>query len=287
MVITSNPGLIAFESVVKFSTVHAAAQHLGLTQTAITKRIHLIEKELKVSLFLRSRRGMSLTPEGKALLQLCKAGLELEGQFMAQLQGSARQDTSITIMGPTSAIATRVSEDCSTIYERYPFLNLNLQSDDHSDLIEKIRRGDADLAIVDPNKVPNEMDGKILKPDKYILVACPMWKGRRLQDIIENERIIDFYESDKMTQNYLKHFNIDVEAKRPRIYINQNHALISYFKKGIGYGTLTESVAKPFLDSGELISLNRGQAMEDKLALAWYPRTYKSDFFSDLVKSIK
>jgi len=39
-----DPQLIAFEAIVKEGTVHAAADTLYLTQTAVTQRIHLLEE---------------------------------------------------------------------------------------------------------------------------------------------------------------------------------------------------------------------------------------------------
>ena len=59
--------LQAFVSVARQGTVHGAAAELYLTQTGITQRIRAIEKELKTTLFLRSRKGMTLTQEGEAL----------------------------------------------------------------------------------------------------------------------------------------------------------------------------------------------------------------------------
>ncbi|MEZ0392189.1 MAG: hypothetical protein ACAH59_08245, partial [Pseudobdellovibrionaceae bacterium] len=77
-------------------------------------------------------------------------------------------------------------------------------------------------------------------------------------------------------------------SKRPdRLYVNENAALIRMFSVGIGFGTLTESIAKPFIESGDLIKLNRGQMFEDPLALVWYPRHEKSDYFQDIIRSIK
>ncbi len=287
MVISKNALLAAFEKVARLGTVHAAAKALGVTQTAVTKRIHSLENTLSVNLFLRSRRGMALTDEGRALLQFCKAGFELEGHFMSKIKGAGRQEVSVILTGPTSALSTRIAENCEPLYAKYPFLRLHLQSDDHSDLIEKVRRGETDLAVVDPDIVPNEMDSKVLKSDRYLLVATPSWKKRRLQDILESERIIDFYESDQTTKKYLKTFGIESLVKQSRLFVNENQALIRYFMSGVGFGTLTESVAKPFVDSGKLFCLNRGQAMEDRLALVWYPRPHKSEFFEELVRLVK
>lgn len=279
--------MVAFEKVVELKTLHAAADHLRISQAAMTKRIQSLERDLKVTLFLRSRRGMSLTEEGKALLQYCKSTHEAEGHFLSQISGSRSQEISLRIVGPTSAISSRVARDCEPLYAKYPFLRLHLKSDDHSNLIEVVRRGEGDLVIVSPQQVPLEMESKILRPDRYLLVASKKWKSRDLQDVIENERIIDFYESDETTTKYLKKFRLDKHARKSRLYINENEALVRMFISGVGYGTLTESVAEPHLKSGALVALNREQVLEDPLALAWYGRSREMSYFDDLIRSIK
>ena len=119
------------------------------------------------------------------------------------------------------------------------------------------------------------------------LVASKKWKGRRLQDIISNERIIDFSNEDPTTLNYLKHFNLIKHLSRKRIYTNNNETLIQLFIKGIGFGTLTREVAEPYLKSGKLISLNKSQHLEDPIALTWYPRSEAPSYFKDIISSIK
>src|SRR5437016_5040986 len=109
MTIIRNPLLDAFEAIARLGSAHAAADELHVTQTAITQRIQALERGLGMTLFLRSRRGMSLTDEGKALLQFCRAGRELEGRFLAQVSGQDRQLVSLRIVGPTSAISTRIA----------------------------------------------------------------------------------------------------------------------------------------------------------------------------------
>lgn len=287
MVIIKNPLLIAFEKVASLRTIHAAANDLGLTQAAVTKRIQALESELGVTLFLRSRRGMSLTHEGDALLQYCKFTQEAEGELLSKIKGEDRQETELTIVGPTSAIATRIAENCIPLYQKFPYLRLHLKSEDHANLVEMIKRGEADLAIVPHALVPHAMDSKVLKPDKYFLVASSEWKGRELKDILREERIVDFYESDRTTRDYLKHFGLEKFVARERLFVNENEALISFFKSGVGYGTLTESVAKPALDEGSLIRLNKGQAMEAPLALTWYPRSKRAAYFDELIRAIK
>ena len=287
MVVLKNPLLLAFERVAYLKTVHAAALDLGLTQAAITKRLRLLESELGTTLFLRSRRGMGLTEEGKALLQFCKVSNEAEGQLISKLKGGSLMDINFTIAGPTSAIAGRINKDCLHLYTKYPQLKLHFQSEDHANLVEMIRQAKADFAIVPPNLVPNEMDSKVLRPDRYLLVGSPKWKERSMLEILEFERIIDFYENDTTTLNYLSKFGLEKSKRPDRLYVNENTALIRMFAAGIGFGTLTEDTAKPYIENGELIKLNRGQVFEDPLALTWYPRQEKSDYFQDIIRSWK
>lgn len=287
MGITLNPLLLAFSAVARTGSTAAAATELGLTQTAVTKRVQALENEISITLFLRSRKGMKLTEEGNALLRHCQSLLELESVFISQVTGKDRAEKTLTIAGPTSAISTRVAQLCTKIYRQHPSLNLHLRSEDHLDGIELIRRGEADFALVPPESVPNEMEGKSLQPDRFLLLACAAWKGRRLQDILENERIIDFNPKDPFTRNYLKKFGLLSHVKRSRLYVNENEALIHLFCEGIGYGVLTETVARPYLENGRLIALNRGQTLEEPLALAWYPRTQAPDYFTALIQALR
>lgn len=287
MVILKSPGLETFLSICELKTVHAAAMKLGVTQAAATKRLKALEGDLEVTLFLRSRRGMSLTHEGKALLNFCKQTSELEGQFVESIKGAIRTDVSLTLVGPTSALSTRIAKNCAELYQKYSFLRLHLQSDDHSNLVEVIRRGEADVAVVSPSLVPNEMQSKVLKPDRYVLVGPRAWRKRSLPEVLKNERIIDFYETDMTTRRYLEHFKLEKFIRKQRLFVNENEALIQFVSSGIGFATLTESVARPHILNGELVALNEGQILEDPLALVWYPRSRKLPYFEDLIRSIK
>jgi len=287
MVTLKNPLLIAFETVAALKTVHAAAAKLGLTQAAITKRIKALESELGITLFLRSRRGMSLTEQGSALLHYCRMIQEAEGQLLSGMFSDERKDVSLTIVGPTSAISSRIVDNCLSSYAKYPFLRLHLRSDDHSNLVEILKRGEADLAVLSPDQVPNEMESKLLRSDKYMLVGPAKWRNRDLKEILEQERIIDFYDDDETTMKYLKKYQLDGLVKKERIFANENDSLIKMFIAGVGFGTLTESIAAPYLEKKQLIRLNKGQVLEEPLALAWYFRSRKIDYFDDLVRSIK
>lgn len=282
-----SPNLQAFLAIAKQGTVHGAAATLHLTQTGVTQRIRALEKELGTTLFLRSRKGMKLTQEGESLLRYCRAAGELEGGALSQIQKSGSEHAVfLTIAGPTSVMTARIADLCAPLFKRWPELQLNFLVSDSANRVQLVRNGEAALAIVPPEEVPNEMDSKMLRPDRYLLVASPKWKGRRLSDILEKERLIDFEEGDATSLNYLKKFGL-AKQLRPRLFANNNEMIVNFFRRGIGFGTLTQEIAKPELEAGRLIALNSGLAMEDPLALVWYPRPELPLYFKDIVSSIK
>ena len=58
-----------FYEVANAKNISLAAQHLCLTQPTVTKYIQNLEQELQCKLFLRSRKGVTLTAEGQMLLR--------------------------------------------------------------------------------------------------------------------------------------------------------------------------------------------------------------------------
>lgn len=280
--------LQAFLAITRQGTVHGAANELHLTQTGVTQRIRSLEKELEATLFTRSRKGMKLTTEGEALLRYCKGAEDLEGEALSQISnGGKDKPVYVTIAGPTSIMTARIVEQCKSLYFDWPNLNLNYIITDLDERLNLVRSGQVTMAIIPPEQVPNEMDSKKLKPDRYVLVASPSWKGRRILDILENERVIDFDETDPTTLNYLKKFNLSGSLKRNRLYVNNNEAIIKLFCAGVGFGTLTQEIARPFLASGDLITLNGGAIMDEHLALVWYPRKETPSYFKAITNRIK
>ncbi|MCD8331574.1 MAG: LysR family transcriptional regulator [Oscillospiraceae bacterium] len=56
-----------FYFVAQYGSITTAAQRLYVTQPTVTKAVHKLEEQLNCALFVRTRRGVRLTPEGELL----------------------------------------------------------------------------------------------------------------------------------------------------------------------------------------------------------------------------
>ena len=231
---------------------------------------------------------MKLTSEGFVLLKYCLGARELSGRTLNELKNSAHEyDVELRIAGPTSIISGRVIPQLKSIFSRWRHLNLQFIIDDRENRLELIKQGHADIVVLYPHQVPNELDSKLVKPDEYFLLGHPSWKNRPLKEIIQNERLFAFHVDDSTSLNYLKTFELLQFLKRPRLYVNENLALSTLLCEGVGFGLLSREIAQPFLDSNRLIKLNHGKIMKDPLAIAWYPRNEMPDYFQEIIRSLK
>ncbi len=282
-----SPSLEAFWAVVQKGTVLEAAKIVNLTQTGVTQRIRGLEKQLGVTLFTRSRKGMRLTSEGESLLRYVQAARDLEGDTLAKLSGKKSSAiVNICFSGTSTLMRSRIIPRVSAVLKKYPQLRVRFDLTDTDSILGKLKTGFAQIAALPANQVGLELDSKMLAPEKYILVGPPSWKKRTLTDILETECIIDFDPNDTVTFDLLKKYKLYKKARSERHFANNIDALTSMIQQGVGYSVLTSEFAADFIKKGTLISLDKDMFLDDSVALAWYPRAEMPTYFKDLIDSI-
>lgn len=286
-IILLDPHLEAFMAVAKHKSIHGGARSIHLSQTAVTQRMHSLESKLETCLFVRSRHGVTLTPEGEALLRYCHTVVDLSGEALAHIVGAGTSTAiQIAVTGPTSVMTSRIIPQCLTVMKKFPQLRINFDVNDTDHRITSLRAGYSQFAVVEPEHVAKEMEVKRLKPERYLLVCSKAWKKRTLRDIVQSERIIDFDESDAMSFNYLKQYDLFKLARLERLFVNNTESLAKMIMEGYGYGVLSEEFSKPYLNKNQIIALNGGKAYENQIVLAWYARPEPPVYFSGLIKAI-
>ena len=282
-----SPPLEAFWAVVRKGTVQDASYILGITQTGVTQRIRSLEKQLQTTLFIRSRKGMKLTSEGEALLQFVKSSLEIEGMALSKIQRAAKDSiTEVSISGPSSILRSRVIPNLINLKSSYPLLRFRFDLSDTENNVDKLKTGFCDFALLEHHHITREMDSKILKAERYCLYGPASWKRLLLPNILKNESIIDFDQNDLMTFNLLDKYKLKTQAHKERHYANNTDALISMIAGGLGYSVLSEEFAQSYVKQGHIIKLAPQLFYDFKIALAWYPRNEKPDYFQSIIKSL-
>lgn len=165
--------LRAFLAVAQQQSFSLAANQLKLTQSAVSKRIALLEEQLSSLLFDRVGRQVHLTEAGHTLLPHAKQLLEDSEKtilLMKEQQGA---------IGGTLRIATshhigvhRLPPFLKTYTQQYPDVHLELQFLDSEQAIQAIFQGDFDLALITlPEEKKNDGSDPI---QQHVLWHDPM-----------------------------------------------------------------------------------------------------------------
>lgn len=282
-----DPQLQAFMAICREGSVHAAAESLHITQTAATQRLKGLEAKLDVSLFVRSRRGMKITAEGKELLRYCKTIESLGTETLSKIQGTGdRASVTLAINAPSSTMQAKVMPIVKQLYEEFPEVRLQMNYDDSHQGVAALKSGAVQFAIIEQHQLTKELSSKPLTSENYVLVATKQWQHRSLDDIIKHEPIVDFNKSDNLTFSYLKTFHLIQDINEERHYANHPEAIAELVVDGLGYTVLEESFLEHLPQRDELLVLNEGNIYKNEVALAWYPRPRMPDYMKQFIQLI-
>lgn len=90
-----------------------------------------------------------------------------------------------------------------------------------------------------------------------------------------------------MTFNLLDKYRLKSQTITERHFANNTDALVSMIAGGLGYSALAEEYATPFVKRSELIKLGEDYFCDFKIALAWYPRHEKPEYFQAIINNLK
>lgn len=136
-------------------SITRAAAALGIAQSALSRQIRLLEDELGLLLFHRSRRGIELTEDGQRLRAATAAPLrQLELAVQYAGSPSARLDRGV-VLGVLDTAAELVSAPLlGQLARAFPDVEFSLVVGATDRLVESMLRGSVDIALLNP--VPDD-----------------------------------------------------------------------------------------------------------------------------------
>ena len=142
-----------FSSLEIFCTVAAeqsitrAAHHLARVQSNVTTRVKQLEEELRVELFSREGRRMTLTPNGRRMLVYAQRLLALADEAREAM--SPDQPAGVLRIGALeSTAATRLPSLLSVYHSRWPQVELEISIGTSCSLIDDVLMSRLDCAFV-------------------------------------------------------------------------------------------------------------------------------------------
>jgi LysR family glycine cleavage system transcriptional activator len=165
--------LRAFEAAARHLSFKAAAADLGVTPTAISHQIRLLEQHCGQPLFRRRPRPLTLTWAGEQLFPVVRDGFESIADALATVQ--ARAASGRLCVTATNAFAARwLVPRLPRWRQAHPRLRLDIVG---TDVVLNLRRGEADVAIRYTRTLPSGEHALELVRDTFHVVGSPSLVG--------------------------------------------------------------------------------------------------------------
>ncbi len=138
-----------FTVVARELNITRAAEKLNMSQPPLSNQIKALEEELGVQLFIRGKRHLELTEEGALLLR--------RAVQMQELADKTRQEIASLREGMTGTIYLSMVEGRAPFLaaqwiagfrEEFPLVRYNLWNGSSDDVLDRLHKGLADLAVI-------------------------------------------------------------------------------------------------------------------------------------------
>jgi DNA-binding transcriptional LysR family regulator len=154
----------------QLGSFNRAAEQIGRSQSAISQQIHKLEERLGQALFRKHGRGLALTEAGEVVLSYARRILDLNDEAVTAVMGAAT-DGAVRFGMPGDFAETWLPAALGKFKRAHPAVRIEAVVDRNKSLLERVDKGQLDLAIV----LALEVRG-----NPHILGNIPMvWISRR------------------------------------------------------------------------------------------------------------
>ncbi|MFU2327303.1 LysR substrate-binding domain-containing protein [Pseudomonas sp. NFX98] len=187
--------LRAFCSVVDMGSFRSAARELDAAQSTLTESIQSLEKELGVTLLVRSNQGISVTLAGKVFLPRARSIiLDCDRAVQDVRQWNGMPEGQIALGVTVEPLAACLMPVFNSFTRRFPKVQLHVASGKTKMLIEMIRAGRLDFVMcpLSPNVCDIDLQIERLYSSKSSVIARkghPLAGARSVHDLADCEWI--------------------------------------------------------------------------------------------------
>ncbi len=279
-----------FYETARFRSFSTAAQQLYISQSAISQCIHQLENDLNVQLFVRTRKGVSLTNEGKILFLKVENAINSIEQGENQLERLRHLESGeLTIAAGDTITSHFLLKYLEEFHASYPDIRIEMANSYSSQMLSLVKEGKADLAFVN---MPSNDDELVIEPCfsiHDIFVCGPDFEKKSSYSWEEvSDLPLILLEKNSSSRRFLeKSFKEKNIILNPQIEIAAHDLLIRFASIHLGVSCVVEEFSEEELKKGIIKKLPLKPPLKKRSIGCAYlknaPLSYAAKAFMDLI----
>ena len=246
-----------FLEVADYGSISKAAEHLYISQPAVSMTIKKLEENLSATLFIRKTRGVALTEEGKLLYDCARIALYALADAEEKLKQS-KNTGRLRIAASNVLCKYILMPYLEKFTKKYPDTDVSITCTSSSNAHAMLEECSIDLALMAKPDNIGTMSYYSLGEIEDIFVCTPAYLKRldcEMNDVFKYGNIMLLNKSNVSrmhVNNYYAENNINPAHI---LEVNEMDMLIEFAKIGIGISCVVKQFVKNELLSGSLIEI--------------------------------
>jgi len=258
-----------------------AAESLEISTVSVHRALHSLEEGLRCSLFRHEGRNLAPTDAAQVLADVARDALKLmDDGITATRAAGGYSAQSIKIGSLYSLTITAVPRLVIEMKLRKPDLQTELVLGSNADLLQKLKQGAADAALMAIPEDEPDIESLPLFDDD-IFFAAPVGSAYAALDAVDlgrcaGERFVSLTEGFATYGGFVEAFRVAGFTPNVVMKVGDIFSLMNLVSGGIGYTLLPGRVRDVFADRVQLIPLQPKFLMRQKIGLSFL-RTRERD----------
>jgi DNA-binding transcriptional LysR family regulator len=272
------PNLETFIRAAEQSSFTAAAKALGLTQAAVSQRIHVLEQELGVPLFVRQGGRVLLTEAGRRLHEYAQRILELHREARAQVSGRPASLSGELFLAASSVPGEHLLPRLLAAFgQQHPHVQVKATVLDSQMVLEQVEHGQVHLGLVGGKGDSPHLEYRCFACDTLALVvpASHPWSRRAsvsLEDLASQPLVLREAGSGSRwcLEQALARAGKSLRDLRIAVELGSNEGIKEAVLRGMGVAVLSNQAVQKEVQAGQLHALEvAGLPLQREMFAVW------------------
>lgn len=231
-----------FSTVIQEGTFQKAALKLNVTPSAVSHSITQLENELGFPVFIRSRSGAELTPNGHVILPIIQEILNSEArleQEAANINGLSAG--SIRIGAFSSVCINWLPPIIQSFKKLYPNISISVAQNGFNDIVQSVKNGTLDIGFVVLPVNENLIVDTLIQDEIYCVAPKGFIPANQtsvtIEDMANQDFILQPGDYDRDTKAALDYYGIQPNLIHFSI---DDQSIVAMVEAGLGLGILPE-----------------------------------------------
>ena len=249
--------LKVFRTVAEHLNFRKAAEHLFLTQPAVTQQIKALEDDLGVRLFDRAAGRVSLTRQGIKLMKYAQNLATIVARAEQELLAGQGQQSGELALGVSTTIAQYVLPRLlGAFLDEHPRVEFSLHSGNTSEIVELLLGDSVAIGLIEGPSRHREVHAEPFMEDELVLIAPPHFVSQQMtrEQLLASTLLMREHGSGsrRVVEQALEKARSRLRSFKKVMNLDSTEAIKSAVEAGLGVGFVSRWAISKELELGAL-----------------------------------